>query len=233
MKNIIFDFKLPLDTNQANTLDINLSKLGPLHMVLNQFVNFTSKHQQPIIAPSSILMPERISALYRIVKKTNLYNDVCPHFFTGDEHIEPAWTHPFSYWLKLRKFGRCISPDLSIFENMVRDQKRWNSFRNKFLTALWQRFGIDVIPAPSWGNIADIDYYLEGWPKRSVIAINSTGIGHNRHSQSLFLDGYYAMLDILKPKYILRYGTCIDGENKEISTFFPNDAKMEVTYGRK
>lgn len=231
-KQLTIEFDFPEDENQIHALEINLSKQGPLHMVLNQFINFTSKNQLPIVRPTSSTMPEKITALYRIAKNTQNYSNSCPHFFTRDENIEPAWTRPFSYWLKLKKFGRCISTDLSIFENMVNEQKRWNSFRNKFLAALWQRLGIDVIPAPSWGNVSDIEYYMEGWPKHSLIAINSTGIGNDKHSQRLFLDGYFAMLDILAPTHIIRYGTCVEGERTDISTYFANDARKEAKYGR-
>lgn len=233
MKQLFLEFDFPEDEKEVPAWEIKISKLGPLHMVLNQFVNFTSKYQQPIVHPYSLDIPEGIKALYRIVNKPEVYDKLCPHFFTKDENIEPAWTYPFTYWLKLKKFGKGISTDFSIYENMVNDQKRWNSFRNKFLTALWQYLGIDMIPAPSWGNIADIEFYMEGWPKHSIIAINSTGVGTDVHSKHLFLDGYFAMIDILSPKHILRYGACIEGEKVDISTYFSNDARKEVSYGSK
>ncbi len=228
---LTLEFEFPEDENHNQVLELNLSTLGPLHMVFNQFINFTSRYQQPIVKPAKSALPDKISALYRIANKYDKYALTCPHFFTKDENIEPAWTRPLSYLAKLQKFGRCMSPDFSIFENMVNEQKKWNSFRNKFLTALWQHFGIDVIAAPSCGDIADIDYYMEGWPKHSLIAINSTGVGTNKHSQYLFLDGYFAMLDILKPTHILRYGACIEGERTDISTYYPNDFRKEVKHG--
>lgn len=230
---LFLEFDFPEDEKEIPTWEIETSKLGPLHMVLNQLLNFTSKSQQPIVRPYTSVMPKEIKALYRIVNNPKDYNRICPHFFTKDENFEPAWTKPFYYWLKLKKFGKAISTDFSIYENMVNEQKRWNSFRNKFLTALWQYLGIDMIPAPSWGNVADMDFYMEGWPKHSLIAINSTGVGTDRHSKHLFLDGYFAMLDILSPTHILRYGAYIEGERPDISTYFPNDARKEVSYGCK
>lgn len=199
------EFEFVEDEKQVYTIECRLGKQGPLHMVLNQFVNFTSNYQQPIVNPTSSAAPDCIRALCRI---KNTHDElICPHFFTRDEDIEPAWNKPLTYWRRLRKFGRCISTDFSIYENMVDAQKRWNSFRNKFLSALWQKLGIDVIPAPLWGNnIADIDYYMEGWPVNSLIAINSTGVGKDKHSQHLYLDGYNAMLEILRPMHIIRYG---------------------------
>jgi hypothetical protein len=39
------------------------------------------------------------------------------------------------------------------------------------------------------------------------------------------------MLDILKPIHILRYGAFIEGEHREISTYYPNNNKIDY-YGR-
>ena len=51
------------------------------------------------------------------------------------------------------------------------------------------------------------------------------------NSNSISLEGYYAMLDILKPIHILRYGAYIEGEQKEISTYYPNNNKPGYRYG--
>ena len=37
--------------------------------------------------------------------------------------------------------------------NMLLMQKLWNSFRNKLMTAVFQRNGLNAIPAPSWGDL--------------------------------------------------------------------------------
>lgn len=223
---IEFDFQ---DEKQIQNIEYELSKLGPLNCALDQFVNFTSKNQQPIVKPASGRVPKDIRALYRM--RTPM-EDICPHFFTNDAHIEQVWTHPLRYIKVLQRYGWTIAPDLSLYINMVRNQKHWNAFRNKFLSAVWQRFGIDVIPAPSWGDMADIEFYLEGWPKQSLIALNSTGIGNNLRGQKQFMDGYEAVLDILQPTHILRYGTAFEGERVDISTYYTNDNRKEANYGR-
>lgn len=220
-----------LEENSISSIEYNLKHGGPLHVVFNQLLDFTSKNERPIVKASSQSIPNDIRSLHRVSKKNNLYDKVCPHFFTKDENIEPVWSKTLTYINKLRKFGRCMSPDFSIFENMVKEQRHWNSFRNKYLTALWQKMGIDVIPAPSWGKDSDYEYYMEGWPKHSLIAINSTGISNDIHNRHLFLDGYYAMIDILKPEHILRYGPYVEGEYSDISTYYPNDARKEVVHG--
>lgn len=103
-----------------------------------------------------------------------------------------------------------------------------NSFRNKLLSAFYQRNGIRLIPAPSWGDLPHIELFMEGWPKGSVIAINSTGIGLDKRCRYIWLEGYHAMLDILKPIHIMRYGAYIEGERKEMSTYYPNNNKADL-----
>ena len=100
------------------------------------------------------------------------------------------------------------------------------------MSAFFQRNNINLIPAPSWGDIENIELYMEGWPKGSLLAINSTGIGRDKRCQHIWLEGYHAMLAILNPIHILRYGAYIEGERKEISTFFQNNNKPGYNYGR-
>lgn len=119
---------------------------------------------QPIVDAYTGVVPYDIMAMYRFTRKKTIPDSVCPHHFTDDSHIEPLWNNPARTIKRLLNIGWTISPDFSLYTDMLRPQKRWNSFRNKFLSALWQAFGIKVIPAPSWSDLDDMDYYLSGWP---------------------------------------------------------------------
>lgn len=206
--------------------------LGTLHSIICNGIEFTSKNQFPIVRPIVTEVPKNICSVHRLHRKTESFlKNQCGHFFTNDKNIEPFWNYPYRYLSWLKKFDCITSTDFSIYTNMVQIQKLWNSFRNKLMTAFFQRNGISVIPAPSWADSPDIDIFMEGWPKNSVIAINSTGIGRDKRCRYVWLDGYYAMLDILKPLHIIRYGAYIEGENKEISTYYGNDNKKYYRYG--
>ena len=223
------EFENP-DSNQL--LTESYKTLGTLHSVLCRGIEFTSKNQFPIVEPYSGNIPEMFCSVHRLRKKPeSLLRDLCGHFFTPDSNIEPFWNNPFRYLLWLRQFGYVISTDFSIYTNMVLIQKLWNSFRNKLMSAFYQRNGVNLIPAPSWGDLDNIELYMEGWPKDSLIAVNSTGIGQDKQCRHIWLDGYYAMLDILKPIHILRYGAYMEGERKDISTYYPNNNKPGYRYG--
>ena len=220
------------DSISSSLLIENHKSLGTLHSLLCKGIDFTSKNQFPIVEPYYGDIPEVLCSVHRLRKEPDsLLRDICAHFFTSDSNFEAFWNTPFKYLQFLQRLGYVISTDFSLYSNMLLMQKLWNSFRNKLLSAFYQRNGVNLIPAPSWGDLDKIELYLEGWPKGSVIAINSTGIGQDKRCRYIWLEGYNAMLDILKPIHILRYGAFIEGEHREISTYYPNNNKIDY-YGR-
>jgi hypothetical protein len=233
---MIYPYQKPLPLEFENPdnqyLSENHKSLGPLHSALCKGIEFTSKNQFPIVEPYSGNLPEMLCSVHRLRKKPeSLLRNQCGHFFTSDSHIEPFWKYPFRYIQWLRKLGFVISTDFSLYTNMLLMQKLWNSFRNKLMTAVFQRNGLNAIPAPSWGDLQNIELYMEGWPKASIIAINSTGVGLDKRCRYIWLEGYHAVLDILKPIHIIRYGAYIEGERKEMSTYYPNNNKPGYRYG--
>lgn len=228
---------IPFEFDEPSQLDQvfieNGQSLGPLHVYLCKGLEFTSKNQFPIVAPYHGEIPDELCTVCRLVKKSEAaLRALGGHFFTPDQNFERFWTFPYKYLPLLQKLLCVLSPDFSIYTNMLLMQKYWNSFRNKLMSAFWQHNDVPLIPAPSFGDLANIDLYMEGWPNGSIIAINSTGVGRDRRSRHIWLDGYYAMLDILKPEFILRYGCQIEGERTEMSRYYTNNNKPGYYYGR-
>ncbi len=188
-------------------------------------LNFTSCFNQPVVRLCNIPIPERIKALNRLSRK-NTFCRVTPHFYVDDKHFNTLWTQFYVYLDRLRFFPSVIGPDFSTYSDWLLDIVRWNIFRNKFVVALLQYYGIDVIPNVSWSLPNSYEFAFEGLPQNSLIAVNSTGVGHNGFSKSLWLQGYKEMLSVLRPKHILRYGSVQKGEDESISTYYDNDNKM-------
>ena len=132
----------------------------------------------------------------------------------------------------LRRFWGIISTDFSVYADMTMPEVMYNSFRNKLLAAYFQSLGIIVIPNVSWSRPWSYGFCLDGFPKHSVIAINSTGIGRDAFSTSLWMQGYEKVLETLEPLTIIRYGAKQDGEDESISVYFPNDNLRSARYGR-
>ena len=202
--------------------------LGPLHMRLCEGLEFTSKHQLPVVKPVFVVPPAEMKAFYRINRcKEDGRKRFFAHFYVDDKKFERIWNRPFAYIEKFRGIGGVISTDYSILTNMVESQRQWNDFRNKLLAAFYQSRNVTVIASPSWSDdLQNIERYMEGWPRNSVIAVNSTGVCHDRRARKTWLDGYWAMISILSPSHILRYGGRIEGENTLISTYYVNDNRQ-------
>lgn len=207
-------------------------EVGTLHQTLCQNLNFTGNYQMPCVTPIICDIPQRIVAYYRTT--TGKYKGYVPHFYTDDKHFESLWTHPFKAVKQISSnTSLIIGPDFSVYADMVFAQKIWNIFRNKLLVAWWQFNGIHVIPNVSWIN-ENYECSFEGWPKNSVIAVNSTGVGKSKRCKRMWISGYKKMLEYLKPVHILRYGAKQEGENESISTYYSNDNFNIVnSHGRK
>lgn len=160
------------------------------------------------------------------------YKTPLKHHIIADRLFECVWNKPEVYLPMLQKFPFVISTDFSLYSDMLLPEVMWNTFRNKLLCAWWQRHGVNVIPNVSWGKEWSHDFVLEGYPKNSIISINSTGIGTDRTAKALWMKGYQRVLEELHPIHILRYGAMQEGEDVSISTFYKNDNFNSVCHGR-
>lgn len=202
---------------------------------LCQSVTLTSNYQQPILRAYTGTAPSIIRAVPRI--KPDERFRICGHFYIDDTKIERYWSRMTSLHDFFTQFRILIAPNLSCTEQMPLEAKRWNLFRNKLMAAWLQNSGIAVIPDVMWWENADLAWCLDGIPRYSVIAINSTGLRHNMRSKQIWVEGYRQVVDILKPTTILRYGAKQRGEYEDISRYYPNDNQLIIEerrngYGR-
>lgn len=145
------------------------------------------------------------------------------HFYINDDLFKCVWNDKNKYVPLLRQYESVIGPDFSQYVDMTYDERYYNAWRNRTLTAEWQSYGINVIPNVTWSLPDSYDYSFSGIPKHSVIAVNCTAIyGHNL-TRYLWRKGYEEMMQRLEPRLIIRYGDKMPGENEAISVYFPNE----------
>lgn len=223
-----WDAMIPASYNDKNATVSN--GLGVLHHRLCENLSFTGKYQMPVVQPVTCPVPNEIVAYYRTATKT--CKGCVSHFYTSDTRIERIWKQPNVVLNQLlHEDTWVIGPDFSVYANLLFPQKTWNIFRNKLIVAWWQYSGVKVIPNISWVNY-DYDLSFDGWPRESVIAVNSTGVGNSNRCKAMWIDGYREMIKRLSPIRILRYGAKQDGENEEISRYYENDNKKFSRHGR-
>jgi len=197
-------------------------------MSLCENVNFTSTYQMPIVARCSIDPPEDIRCFYRLGNRS--YTGVVPHFYTTDNRLLPFIGDPYGHLNALSNYGVLIGMDISIKPEMPIPMKIGISFHNKLLMAWWHYNGKVVIP----NVVVDpsiIDWCLDGYPKHSVISMNSSGIGKDKRAMQNWQTIYPHVLEKLEPTCIIRYGGRQQNENEEISVYYENDNKKFNKYG--
>ena len=205
--------------------------IDALHLNLSDGVTFTGAYQMPIVSAVDIAAPNDIMSFHRAIPKR--MKGVVPHFYVSDDMIERVWNHWEHYEQSLSAFEAVISTDFSMYREMPAPQRMYNCYRNKLLAARWQRDGLIVVPNVSWSDEASLDYAIDGWPKHSVIAINSTGLRNDRKGKYLWQIGYQHVVASLEPTLILRYGAKQPGEMEDISIYYENDNLKSARNGWK
>ena len=174
----------------------------------------------PIVAPYTGVRPEDIRGIHSVKNMTVPH--IAPHFFFSDDRIRKFFETPFETEDILSQFKVSISMDFSMTMEMTRPQKMFSSFLNKLWTAWLQSRSHKVIPNVSFPDEYWENYWLEGWPKHSIIAVSSVGVLTHGNPEG-WLKGMERIRTELKPLHILRYGSKIPGENTENCTYFDND----------
>ena len=215
--------------SNKNKIDYNYGRLGILHHRLCQGLSFTGRFQMPVVKKVICEIPKQIIAYYRT--KSGLFGDCTPHFYTNDNRIECLWAHPHKMLKSIRnRYSLVIGPDFSVYGELLLAQKLWNIFRNKLIVAWWQYWDLVAIPNISWIE-GEYDLSFDGWPQNSVVAVNSTGVGHSKRCKAMWIEGYKEMVKRLNPIHIIRYGAKQKDEIESISTYYTNDNLKAARYG--
>ena len=174
----------------------------------------TGPYDMPVIKPNYNI-PEFVDTTpFDRIKAKSSNRDSIVIFYINDDRFAKKLTHPWNYTDTLLQYGGVIAPDLSQYIDMDFSERMSNNYWNKVFTVYWQKRNVNIYPNVTWSLPDSYEYSLAGYPRKSVIAINSMGILNSSLSMSLWLDGYRFMVNALEPTCILRYGPKIYGEEK-------------------
>jgi hypothetical protein len=137
------------------------------------------------------------------------------HGFLDDYRLESLWTQPTKALPYLAKFGTVITPDFSLWRDHPYPIWLWNTYRSRWLGALWQSYGIKVVPSLSWSREASFKFCFLGVPEGSMVAISTVGTAKDELAVKLFRVGFLAMLEQIKPSALLCYGKLAEGWSGE------------------
>lgn len=193
----------------------------------------TGMYNMPVIRPN-LNIPDVVETTpFDRISAKNSNKDSLVMFYINDDRFASRLTHPWTYTHDLLRYKGVIAPDLSQYINMDYPERMSNNYWNKVFTAYWQNQNVNIYPNVTWSLPDSYEYSLEGYPCKSVIAINSMGVKLSNFSISQWLDGYYYMTKALEPICILRYGPKIYGEDEAISIYLDNQQIKIFEDGRK
>lgn len=193
----------------------------------------TGVYNMPVIKPNYVIPDVVETTPFDRISAKNSNKDSIVIFYINDDRFAKKLCHPWTYTHKLLQFAGVIGPDLSQHIDMDYAERLSNNYWNKVVTAYWQIQNVNIYPNVTWSLPDSYEYSLEGYPRNSVIAINSMGVLQYNFSISQWLDGYRYMIKALEPICILRYGPKIYGEDESISIYLNNEQIKLLRNGGK
>lgn len=162
------------------------------------------KYDIPVIKPEPFVRIEYVSFNY--CKTAKNPEDKGVHFFIDDYQFDRLWYNLKRYVPLLSRFSAIMTPDFSLFTDWPVAIQIMNHYRKHFIGAYLQRQGIMVYPTIGWSDERSYDWCFDGEPVGATVCVSSVGTQKNKESKRLFLSGYEAMIDKLKPETVIFYG---------------------------
>ena len=128
-------------------------------------------------------------------------------FYIDDYQFERLWNEPQKYLYLLEQFKGLIGPDFSMYRDFPVILNIYNCWRNKVLTAYWQKLGLEVIPNVSWSDESSYDWCFDGLPKNSILAVSTNGVLKDKVAKAMFIAGFREMKRRLQPIKVVIVGS--------------------------
>jgi hypothetical protein len=125
------------------------------------------------------------------------------HFFTQDWLYETVYQKPEQALEKLDQYYALMTPDFSLYADMPLAVQVYNTFKNRWCGAFWQKQGLRVIPTINWSTPESFDFCFDGVEQGSVVAVSTY---YTESYEKEFMPGYKRMLEVIKPSAVLCYG---------------------------
>ena len=188
-------------------------------LVRNQFKT-VGKYGMPIIKKQEIDLDKIDLWGYTKTKPNDEENkDKTIHFFTYDWKFESVFDKPEKAMEKLDQYYALLSPEFSLYWDMPKAVQIYNTFKNRWCGAFWQKMGKIVIPTVCCAGEESYDFCFDGIEEGSVVAIST--YRREQYKQEI-LKSYNKMLEVIKPSAVIIYGETfpeMKGNIKVISPF--------------
>ena len=176
-----------------------------MHEVYLQGAELEDRFGFPILDPVFV-KPENSISLPKSIKNIKTKNTIV-HCYVEDSYLEPVWKDARRYVDNLLYYPCMVMPDLTVTAFMPPAMQVWNRFRNMALARYFCDLGITVVPSLGVLSDKDSDFMLYGMPEDSTVAVSTKGRLRKKEEHKLFMSGLYHVLDIIKPRNLLMFGS--------------------------
>lgn len=178
--------------------------------------------------PQALVSYTEARAIYnRQIKhgNKNFFVNAFVHFYQDDYKFDGKrcgiWVAPERAVKIFRHFAGIITPDFSTCLDFPFPWKIFNTYRMRAFGYWYGTFGGAVINNVRWGEKDTFGWCFDGIPKNSIIAIGTVASGlRNFENRELFETGFTKLLDVLRPRIIIIYGSdnlpCFDSIRQKI-----------------
>ena len=175
--------------------------------------DFDGIFEIPIIkAPEIIAIPKAIVPFSKMDKVNSSGFAVCE--YENDIEFADLLRNPDAYVKQFKKYQAVISPDASLYWDAPFAAQVVNKYRNHAIGHYLQKKGVYVIPNVRWGDERTYTTCMfpqplafAGVEKNSIVSIGSFGVMKTALEKQHVKAGLKAMLEYLKPRVVLVYGS--------------------------
>lgn len=164
----------------------------------------SEKYNFPLVDRCT-LVPEDLNLIsFHDPKTKKGENQGYIHFFIDDYYFESIWSKTHKLIEYASRQQGILSPTFSVYDSQPMAMNIWNTYRNRWITKLLQVKGFNVIPVVTWCSTS-LDFSFEGLPTESTLAVSTVGC-RKLTNRTIFKEGFYKMLEVLKPTHLVIYG---------------------------
>lgn len=125
------------------------------------------------------------------------------HFFTYDWNFEKVYEKPEESLEKLDQYYALLTPEFSLYWDMPKALQIFNTFKNRWCGAYWQKMEKLVIPTICCAGEESYDFCFDGIEQGSIVAISTYC---REKYKNKFMKSYNKMMEKIKPSAIVCYG---------------------------
>lgn len=185
------------------------------HMAANANLRNNLFEIPSIQGARDIQLPEEMIPFSQLGRSKN--HDECICFFEKDPLFADAVLAADEFIESLRGFPLVLSPDCSLYRDMPLATQIANVYLSRLVGHYFEEKGLTVVPTIRWSDersytseLFGEPFAFAGAPRRTIVAVGTYGCIRGSENRRYFREGLAAMLDYLKPKTVLVYGSMPD-----------------------